>query len=56
MRREDCRPTEEMVQSISKLSSIDPLECRNRTILFSRENMAKNYINLYKNILTGNEW
>lgn len=51
-----CKSTEEMIQSVSKLPSIDPEECRKNAEEFDRTIMAKNYIKLYQRILNNDEW
>jgi glycosyltransferase involved in cell wall biosynthesis len=51
-----CKSTEEMIQSISKLSSINSEECYKRAEEFDRIIMAKNYVKLYQRILNNDEW
>ena len=53
-----CRSAEDMVSVLRQNEdmSINPQACRNRAALFSRENMAHNYLRLYDEVLAGNEW
>lgn len=52
-----CDSVDEMVEAMGKVDSIKPEACRQRVErLFSREVMAKNYVEAYKSILNGDEW
>lgn len=49
-------PVEALAEAIEKVSSISPFDCRMNAERFSREKMTANYLNLYKQILNGEEW
>lgn len=51
-----CNSVDEMVNTISKIDTIKSVECRKRAEFFSKENMAKNKENLYRDIISGNQW
>lgn len=47
---------EAIVEAFWQLIQIKPEDCRRNAEKFSREIMAENYLNLYKQILDGSEW
>jgi glycosyltransferase involved in cell wall biosynthesis len=53
-----CRTPDEMVEVIKEGNdlAIRPEQCRRRAEEFSKEKMAQNYEQLYRDILAGNEW
>jgi glycosyltransferase involved in cell wall biosynthesis/predicted SAM-dependent methyltransferase len=51
-----CSDVESMVNALSDLGRITPAMCRKNAELFSRENMARGYEKIYRNILSGDEW
>lgn len=51
-----CNSIEEMIDSVNKIDKINPEDCRKRAEELSRQNMAKNYENLYYKMLKGEEW
>lgn len=51
-----CNTVEEMIDSVNKIHTIKPEDCRKRSEEFSRINMAKNYEKLYYKILNGGGW
>ena len=51
-----CDTVEEMVEAVKKIDTIDPQNCRKNGERFSRENMARNYVAAYRDIINGKEW
>lgn len=53
-----CDPdnVDEFVQAVKKVDGIDPKDCRKRAEFFSKENMAKAYVERFEEILRGDEW
>ena len=51
-----CDTVEEMVSSVKKVDTIKPENCRKNAERFSREISARNYVEAYRNILSGSEW
>lgn len=51
-----CNDVDQMVEAVKKIDTIKPQDCRKNAERFSRENMAKNYIEFYTGILKGSEW
>ena len=52
-----CDSVEEMVEAVGRVDGIKPEKCRRRVErLFSREVMARNYLKLYRRVLSGEEW
>ena len=47
---------EVMAEEVKKVDTIKPEDCRKNGEKFSRENMATNYVEKYKEILLGQEW
>ena len=43
--------------AVSKVDTINPRDCRDRVLRFSKENMAKSYVARYRDIVENNmEW
>lgn len=51
-----CDNITDMIDALDKIHTIKPEDCRKRAEELSRENMAKNYLKLYRNILSSHEW
>lgn len=52
-----CDDVDQMVEAVGKVDRIKPEACRERVEkLFSRQVMAKNYVEAYQSILGGDEW
>lgn len=51
-----CDSQAEMVDAISKIDTISPADCRKRATRFSKARCSKRYEELYKRILSGDEW
>ncbi|MHA1833691.1 MAG: glycosyltransferase family 4 protein [Candidatus Baldrarchaeia archaeon] len=56
-----CKDVDEMIESVITIfngyyKEMKPEKCRKTVEKFSRENMAENYLKLYKSILDGDEW
>jgi len=51
-----CADMESMIEGVRMAERIKPRMCRKNTERFSRENMAKNYLRLYRDMLEGREW
>lgn len=51
-----CDNLEAMVSAVNKIDTIKSENCRKRSEFFSKENMAKNKENLYRDIIAGNQW
>ena len=52
-----CDTVEEMCEAVKKVDTMDTKACRKRVEEnFTKEIMAKNYLEKYKEIITGNEW
>ena len=51
-----CDNIESMGLAIQQIGLISPENCRKRATLFSRENMARNYLNLFRDVLSDKEW
>lgn len=51
-----CESEEEMVKSVKIAENIKPIVCLANAKRFSKENMAKAYLELYNQILKGEEW
>lgn len=49
-------PVEAMVEAVEKVDSVKPEDCRKNAERFSRNVMARSYLELYKSILEGKEW
>lgn len=51
-----CNTIEDMIVALNNIHTIKSEDCRKRAEELSRENMARNYLKLYYQILNGNEW
>jgi glycosyltransferase involved in cell wall biosynthesis len=51
-----CDTYAQIVDAVRNSHKINPNTCRKRAEMFSREIMAENYLNYYKEALNGNEW
>lgn len=52
-----CASVDQMAEAVGKVDQIKPEACRQRVErLFSRQVMAKNYVEAYRSILNGDEW
>ncbi len=51
-----CDNMESMGMAIQQIGLISPENCRKRATLFSRENMARNYLNIFRDMLSDKEW
>jgi glycosyltransferase involved in cell wall biosynthesis len=51
-----CNSIEQMADRINELELIDTNTCRKRSMQFSREKMAQEYLKLYTSIINGQEW
>lgn len=51
-----CDTVDEMVSAVKKIDSIRPEDCRKNAERFSREISAVNYVEAYRNIISGAEW
>lgn len=52
-----CNTIDEIHKAVKKADTIDPKACRKRVEEnFTKEIMAKNYLEKYKEIIVGNEW
>ena len=47
---------DQMVEAVKKIDKINPEACRARAEVFSRENMAKRYLELYRMVISDAEW
>ena len=52
-----CKDVEEMIKKVEEIDTINLKDCRERSKLFSKEVMSRNYVEeIYKPILNGEEW
>lgn len=57
-----CKPNDQdeavglMAEAIKDVDGLGSKSCRDRALMFSKEEMAKNYLTMYKDIIAGNEW
>lgn len=57
-----CKPQDKgeevqlMTEAINDIDDLRSKSCRDRAEMFSKEIMAKNYLDLYKEIIKGDEW
>jgi glycosyltransferase involved in cell wall biosynthesis len=51
-----CSTYDDMIRAVENIDKIRPADCRKRAEKFSRENMAKRYMELYKEVIEGKEW
>jgi len=51
-----CNSVQEMKDAVGMLDTINPRDCRDRAMMFSKECMAKSYVKRYEQVLQGDEW
>jgi len=51
-----CSDVQSMIDAISMIDKITPNSCRKNAERFSRQVMAQGYLQLYREILSGDEW
>lgn len=51
-----CKDADELADLVKVYEPIDPEVCRYNAMQFSARKMAKNYLEAYRDILSGNEW